>query len=221
MDAANLQQPNWVAMPDEEDEEAEGIRQQASSISATVWWLFTSLAMLAGMLLMAETVRAPWWLIAVVAAETYASLRRVLLRWSLKDGDSGDAAVKRAKRQRRLRHFTSMRLVEGAPVDEIVARWLALDALTAVRCSTPSRAILSCDPYTEACPVLQVRTLELGSNMSREGKSREHTLGLMATFAGARERDAFLSSPERAAFVAFTEAFVEDTFVFDFESGLV
>lgn len=65
----------------------------------------------------------------------------------------------------------------------------------------------------------QVRTLELGSNISSEGKSRQHTLGLMATFVGARQRDAFLNSPERAAFTTFAEAFAEECFVFDFESG--
>jgi len=43
----------------------------------------------------------------------------------------------------------------------------------------------------------------------------------MATFAGSAQRDAFLRSPERAAFLAFCEPFVSEWFEFGFESGAV
>ena len=65
----------------------------------------------------------------------------------------------------------------------------------------------------------QVRSIELGSNTSTEGQSREHTLGLMVTFAGHAQRAAYLRSAERADFVAFAQPFVAEWFVFDFESG--
>ena len=65
----------------------------------------------------------------------------------------------------------------------------------------------------------QVRSLELGSNTSIEGKSRDHSLGLMVTFAGHAQRQAYLRSAERAEFASFIEPFVRETFVFDFESG--
>ena len=83
----------------------------------------------------------------------------------------------------------------SASADEIVARFLALDAMS------------------------EVRSLELGSNTSIEGKSRDHSLGLMVTFAGHGQRQAYLKSAERAEFNAFVEPFVSETFVFDFESG--
>ena len=65
----------------------------------------------------------------------------------------------------------------------------------------------------------QVRSVELGSNTSVEQCSREHTLGLLVTFAGVAQRAAYLRSAERAAFNAFAEPFVTERFVFDFESG--
>jgi hypothetical protein len=67
----------------------------------------------------------------------------------------------------------------------------------------------------------QVRSLELGSNSSGERRSRGHTLGFLVTFAGMTQRHTFLSSAERAAFLAFAEPYVEEWFVFDFESGLI
>ena len=67
----------------------------------------------------------------------------------------------------------------------------------------------------------QVRSLELGSNSSSERKSRGHTLGFLVSFSGVSERQAYYASPERAAFIAFAEQYVEEWFVFDFESGLV
>lgn len=117
---------------------------QATSLSATFWYLLTSLSMLAGMLLMGETVRAPWWLIAIVAAEAYASLRRFILKLSRTDANS--SARPRVKRQRRLRHFVSMKLAAGAPVDELVARWLTLDALESVRLLRPAYSLHVCVP---------------------------------------------------------------------------
>ena len=41
----------------------------------------------------------------------------------------------------------------------------------------------------------------------------------MATFAGRAQLHAYLRSAERAEFVAFAEPFVDEWFVFDFESG--
>ena len=135
-DAATLRSPGWVAMPEDDDEEALEVAAHATEISATTWYMVANAAMLAAMLLMGETLRAPWWLIAIVAAETYASFRRRLTY------DSKSSGCGRRKphvsRQRRLRHFTSLRLAAGAPVDEIIARWLALDELRSVSGHTQS-----------------------------------------------------------------------------------
>ena len=43
----------------------------------------------------------------------------------------------------------------------------------------------------------------------------------MASFSDVRARDVFLSSAERAAFIAFADPFVDEWYVFEFESGLV
>jgi len=193
-DAASMRSPAWVAVPDADEDEASQVTAQATSISGTFWWLFTSAVMLVALLMSSQ---APWWLCAIVGAETYVSLRRLVL--SLYGGDAPKpGAAQQARRERRLRHFTSLQLAEGAPVDEIVARYLALDALK------------------------EVRSLELGSiTNSNMAESRGHSLGLMATFAGLRQRDVFLASPERREFVAFCEPFVSETFVFSFESGAI
>ena len=67
----------------------------------------------------------------------------------------------------------------------------------------------------------QIRSLELGSNSSSERHSRGHALGFMVTFSGMTQRQNYLGSSERAAFLAFAEPFVEEWFIFDFESGVV
>ena len=181
-----LGQPAWMAIPDDDDAEVE----KARSWSGTAWWMIISGCVLA-VLMHGE---APWWLIAIVAAEAYTSLRRVI-------GSLGKGAIVGAKskaaRTRRLRHFTSVRLAVGAPLDEIVARFLAFDSLETVR------------------------SIELGTNSSGEQRSRGHSLAMLVTFVGTEERNAFLRSPERTAFKAFLEPFVAEWFVFDFESGAV
>ena len=191
-DAAKLRSPAWVAMPDDDDDEAVQVKAEISSINATVWWFGTTCVMLAAMLLVAETIAAPWWLVAVTAAEAYASLRRVILKYS-KEQKQPAAAPKRPPT--RLRHFTSLRLAQGAPVDELVARFLALDAMP------------------------DVRTVELGSNTSTERNAREHTIALLVTFAGHPQRQRFLRSKERAEFLDFAAPFIDDEFVADWESG--
>ena len=91
----------------------------------------------------AETFRAPWWLVAVTAAEAYASLRRVVLKLSRAQGSAPPRSLSPPPTQQqrrsatRVRHFTSMRLADGSPVDEIVARFLALDEMSEV--SGPDR----------------------------------------------------------------------------------
>lgn len=192
--AGQLRSPAWMAVPDDDDEEATEVRQFSRGVSASAWWMAASLAILV-LLLTAQSELVPWWLVAVVAAEAYASGRRMFFQEPAGAAGSQDARV--FKRQRRLRHFTSARLKPSAPVDELLARFLALDELGAVR------------------------SIELGSNSSTERLSRGHTLGLMATFAGTAERDAFLTSPERAAFLSFAEPHVEEWYAFDFESGVV
>ena len=196
-----MRSPAWVALPDEDDDEAAQVGREASSITSTVWWLGTTMVMLAAMLLHAEN-QAPWWLVAITAAEAYASFRRVLLNVTQGGGAFGGAGAQQQQQQQqpkqkptRVRHFTSLRLAEGAPIDEIVARFVALDAMSAVR------------------------SVEIGSNRSTERKSREHTLGLMVTFGGHSERAAFLRSAERSEFLSFAAPFVDEWFVFDFESG--
>jgi hypothetical protein len=184
-----------MAMPDDDDDEAVIVKKQVQTVSGTAWWLVVSVAIVI-LMLYAE---APWWLVAIVAAETYASGRRMIMAYyapSASDSSSLDEVLP-PRRQRRLRHFTSLKLNPEAPLDEIVARFTSLDSLKTVR------------------------SVELGSNSSTEDRSRGHTLGLMATFAGTAERDAFLKSMERAAFNAFIEPHVAESFVFDFESGMV
>ena len=44
---------------------------------------------------------------------------------------------------------------------------------------------------------------------------------MLVTFAGVGARAAYMSSPERKAFLAFCEPFIAEKFVFDFESGSV
>jgi len=187
-----MRSPAWMAIPDDDDDEAVIVQKHVSSMSGTLWWLLTSMAILV-LLMYAE---APLWLIAIVAAEAYASGRRwVVKQYSEKPATGEDAPA--TERQRRLRHFTSLKLKPGAPLDEIVARFTSLDSMRTVR------------------------SVELGTNSSTEQRSRGHTLGLMATFAGEAQRRAFLKSAERIAFNAFLEPYAEDSFVFDFESGAV
>ena len=192
--AVQMRSPAWNAVPDDDDEEATDVILATRTMSASAWWMVVSLAVL-GFLLQSEL--APWWLVAIFGAEGYACCRRMFVQYVDGSVDSAGAAPRAVKRQRRLRHFTSLRLSPSAPIDEIVARFLALDALPAVR------------------------SIELGSNSSTEQRSHGHNLGLMATFAGTTERDAFLKSAERAAFLAFAQPFIDDSFVFDFESGAV
>ena len=85
-----------------------------------------------------------------------------------------------------------MKLVDDAPVDALVAHCLSLDGMGTV-------------------------SLEAGLNTSTEEQSHGHVLGLMASFTGREERDAFLNSKERAAFKAFAKPFVKEWFVFDFD----
>jgi hypothetical protein len=196
-DASRLRSPAWVALPDDDDDEAVQVGREASSISSTVWWLGTTMVMLAAMLLHAEN-HAPWWLVAITAAEAYASFRRVILltgRGTFGGSSSQQQQQTPKAKPTRVRHFTSLRLAEGAPIDEIVARFVALDSMS------------------------EVRSVEIGSNRSAERKSREHTLGLMVTFSGHSERASYLRSAERAEFTSFAAPFVDEWFVFDFESG--
>jgi len=210
-----MRSPSWMAVPDDdEEEEMSKIGSKASAIGSTAWFLVTSGVMLSMLVISGKgplgiwTTNsylsgwdAPWWLTAIFACEAYASWRRALIKWKRSKSEVGDpgssAASLAAKRTRRLRHFTSMRLVDGAPVEELITRFIELDALASVR------------------------SLELGSNSSRERHSRGHALGFMVTFTGMTQRQNYLGSAERAAFLAFAEPFVEEWFIFDFESGVV
>jgi len=211
-DAVKMRSPAWVAQPDDDDDdEMNKIGQKASAIGTTAWFLITSGVMLSMLVVSGKGPLgvwstnsylsgwdAPWWLTAIFAAEAYASFRRLAMRWQRGGTVAADpTAALTPKRTRRLRHFTSMRLVEDAPIEEIVAKFTELDALPSVRC------------------------LELGSNSSSERHSRGHSLGFMVSFVGMSQREAYLRSAERAAFIAFAEPFVQEWFIFDFESGLV
>ena len=109
----------------------------------------------------------------------------------------GSASSRKPISSQRLRHFMSVRLTEDSPVDEIVARFLSLDQVDSVE------------------------SVEIGSNCSREGKSRDHQLGFMITFADRKKLKMFLVSEDRATFLSSIEPYVSDEFVFDFESGVV
>ena len=126
------------------------IGSKASAIGSTAWFLVTSGVMLSMLVISGKgplgiwTTNsylsgwdAPWWLTAIFACEAYASWRRALIKWKRSKSEVGDpgssAASLAAKRTRRLRHFTSMRLVDGAPVEELITRFIELDALASVR----------------------------------------------------------------------------------------
>ena len=168
------------------------ITASTRAAGGSIWWLVTTISVFVGMMLHGEM---PLWIRGVVAAEIYASVRLLI---NLKGGgDSRKPANKSPTRHRRLRHFTSVRLRKGAPVDEIVASFLALDELPCVR------------------------SIELGSNASAEGHSREHGLGFLVTFSSSADRFAFLRSERRAAFKEWATQYVDEWYVFDFESGAV
>ncbi|KAL3914915.1 MAG: hypothetical protein SGPRY_007453 [Prymnesium sp.] len=97
----------------------------------------------------------------------------------------------------RLRHFMSVRLLSDAPIEQIVASFLLLDQIEGVR------------------------SVEVGTNASKEGKARDHTLAFLLTFSGQHQLSGFLQSPERAAFLLSIQPFVSEDFIFEFESGVV
>ena len=90
-----------------------------------------------------------------------------------------------------------MRLVQGAPVDEVIASFLALDQLP------------------------EVESVELGSNRSGEGYSRKHDLCFLITCQGEVELRAFLASAERASFMSTLQQHIDEMFIFDYEAGVV
>tara|TARA_B110001452_G_scaffold8789_1_gene7661 strand:+ start:512 stop:1165 length:654 start_codon:yes stop_codon:yes gene_type:complete len=201
-----------LAMPDPDDDEAGPLAtdspiRHARTLVGSLWWLITSVALVA--VLMSGDV--PWWLQLVAAAEAYASLRRVIVRWmSVPDAATaapgghvgsaarrsrgGEVAAPAGGRPGRVKHFVSLSLTPTAPADEIVARLLALDSLPCVR------------------------TIEFGTNVSPEGKSRGHTHGFLITFDDIAARDAYLTDPEHVAFGEYAGAYIEDVYVFDFIS---
>ena len=211
-DASRLRSPSWVGQPDDDDDEATQITRGAISISSAAWFVLTTTVFVAMLLqsragplgFWAEDAsfsswQAPWWLTAIFAAEAYASFRRLLFKaYHGGSGGGGGGTGPLKQRERRIRPFTSLRLAKGAPIDEIVARFLALDSLE------------------------EVRSVELGTNAAPDSsESRGHHLALMVTFAGGQQRARYLASAARAEFLSFIEPFVADTFAIDFESGLV
>jgi hypothetical protein len=207
LDSVKLRSPAWMAVPDDDDDEVIEVRTQAATRVGTAWWVIGSLGIL-GFLLQSQL--APWWFVALVGAETYVVIRRWLDALGGGGGGGGGGSGAGAAGAagagggggvpsgRRFRHFTSLRLARGAPVDEVVAAFLALDSLECVR------------------------SLELGSNLApTDEASRGHTLGLIVTFAGVAQRATFLKSAERAQFLSFVQPHAEETFVFDFESGAI
>ncbi len=180
-------EPSGGAVPSPDDE----VSESATRISGSIWYTFTIVSVFIGFMLHGET---PRWVLGVVAAEAYASLRRLVM---LTAAPRGRRVKSAPVPHRRFRHFTSARLRAGAPVDELVAAFVSLDEM---RC---------------------VRSIELGSNFNVENKSRGHSLGFLVTFGGGAERVEFLKSEQRAAFIAFAEQYVEEWYVFDFESGTV
>ena len=215
-DASGLRSPSWVAVAEDEDEIA-ALGNRALEFGTTAWFIFTSGVMLAmlvisgrGPLGIWSTSQyltgwdAPWWLTAIFAAEAYASFRRLALRYSLgrkyDNSSSHVAALAATRRLRRLRHFPSARLVEGAPVEEIVSRFVALDAMPAVRAHLfalpASRA-----SFAPACHALLSSPL-LPSIRHTDSSLRRSSRSISArTAALSRTRGATLSaswSPLRA-----------------------
>ena len=84
-------------------------------------------------------LQAPWWLVALTGCEAYASFRRVLLRYSYKNNKKQQQQQpQRPRPPTRLRHFTSLRLVAGAPVDVPAADATAAPTVLR-RCRSRSR----------------------------------------------------------------------------------
>uniref|UniRef100_A0A6V4VW48 Stress-response A/B barrel domain-containing protein n=1 Tax=Prymnesium polylepis TaxID=72548 RepID=A0A6V4VW48_9EUKA len=171
----------------------EDVATPVREATSFTWWAATSIVLCIGLLLHSG-IDVPWFVALILVAEFLVSVRRLggqLSWWS--DGQPR----KNVEQRQRLRHFMSVRLHPDAPIDEIVAAFLSLDQLEGVK------------------------SVELGTNCSREGKSREHMLGFLLTFKGRQQLKAFLTSSERAAFLSSIEPYVSDDFVFDFESGVV
>ncbi|KAL1522233.1 hypothetical protein AB1Y20_021869 [Prymnesium parvum] len=176
-----------LAMPDDEDDVVGNVTRTASAVT---WWTVSSTVLCIGLLLHSG-FDVPWFVAVIVFAEILISLARL---W----GQLVRSGAKRSeKRRHRLRHFMSVRLHEGAPVDELVASFLSLDQMECVK------------------------SLEVGSNCSRAAKSREHQLAFLVTFRDQRRLNAFLASSERAAFLSTIAPYTTEEFVFDFESGVM
>lgn len=118
-DAIHLRSPAWVALPDDDEEEAAKTTTNVISISASMWSLTTSVFILATMLFKTETLQILCWLVVIICTE--ACMRFMYMKSTLKP-----------KPHSRLRHFTSMRLIKDAPIEEIVARFLTLDTMSEV-----------------------------------------------------------------------------------------
>jgi len=130
-----------------------------------------------------------------VLAEIVLSVRRFGGRLSGWLGS--DVQQKKSLERQRFRHFVSVRLLPEAPVDELVASFLAFDQHP------------------------EVHSLELGSNRSNDWHSRRHDLAFFITFHSQIELEGFLMSPARAAFMEKLQAHVHEMFIFDMESGVV
>lgn len=191
-DAASLQSAgggDGLAMPDMDHF---GDFSSGKAASASLWWGIASAVLCIGLLLHSG-FDVPWWVAVIVIVEALLSFRRVVMYLT---GSGGDTQQK-ASRRRRLRHFISVKLLPGAPVDDVIASFFALDQLPGVQ------------------------SLELGSNSSREGLSRKHDLGFFITLHSEVELRAFLASPERATFMESLQSHIDELFIFDFESGVV
>ena len=194
-----------LSMPDADDDElgplaSDSPLRHGRTLAGSLWWTISSVALVAALM----SASMPLWLQLVAAAEAYASLRRAVIWWV--SGDAADGPPKgHVSTERRpaapeppgpgrLRHFVSFRFKPTAPADEIVARFLGLDALP------------------------MVRTIDFGTNCSPEGKARGHTHGFLITFDDIAARDAYLTDPEHVAFGEYAGSYIEDVYVFDFIS---
>lgn len=95
-----------------------------------------------------------------------------------------------------LRHFVAFKFkstATPAQIDSVIAAFIALKK-----------------------SISEVQSIESGPNESPEQLNKLFTHGFLVTFAGAKERDVYLTHPAHEKFKSFALPLVEDAFVFDF-----
>ena len=183
-----------LALPDEADE----VMRTASSISAIMWWVISSVAVVACF----STEATPWWLRLIAGAEIYVCVRRGfvgLFGSSVAEPLGGGRREHAPTRSRSRATRTEMlRFRAGAPVDALVASLMSLEGLDLVH------------------------SVELGAHgptgLGPEGSSsRAQTHGFLWRFGSRRDRDAFFEHPDYLRAKRAAAPHIEEGSTFDFD----